>query len=101
MQMKDMVSGSMTCGWQPTHAAACSAAGVCFQECGRHSRLLFHSSVLSGRVPLVTDLHRPLGNDVHPAAQGPLRRMDDGFDCWFESGSSALRPGGLHSTAHS
>ena len=38
----------------------------------------------------VTDLHRHFIDDITiPSERGgpPLRRVDDVFDCWFESGS--------------
>lgn len=40
--------------------------------------------------PQITDLHRHFIDDITiPSSQGKglLRRVDDVFDCWFESGS--------------
>jgi isoleucyl-tRNA synthetase len=41
--------------------------------------------------PQATDLHRHFIDDLTiPSSRpggGPLRRIDDVFDCWFESGS--------------
>ena len=38
----------------------------------------------------MTDLHRHFIDDItipSREGRGPLRRVDDVFDCWFESGS--------------
>ena len=45
---------------------------------------------LKGTATQVTDLHRHFIDDItipSREGRGPLRRVDDVFDCWFESGS--------------
>jgi hypothetical protein len=55
----------------------------------RHLKLSCFSAAAAAAVQ-VTDLHRHFIDDITiPSSQGKglLRRVDDVFDCWFESGS--------------
>jgi hypothetical protein len=70
-------------------APECRKRGCCAVHKACHSPPNLLCSILSS-LPQITDLHRHFIDHLtipSRKGKGQLRRVDDVFDCWFESGS--------------